>query len=153
MKFGFLVGSRNFIRLFWVSWEVFVCMGRIVTTELPNLVAQRRIDDCSAIHFLHWEFCDLQLSSHQNVPLWVRLYQHFFCKKPLLFSSSSRYHNLGPSESACRHYAYPSAVPLLLAAPLKVHELTWKCFDFLALGFPKALLKYFHQPNILSEFL
>ena len=27
MTFGFLVGSRNFIRLFWVSWEVFVLHG------------------------------------------------------------------------------------------------------------------------------
>ena len=41
--------------------------------------------------------------------------------------------------------AYPNLVPLLLAAPLEVHEMTWKCLDFFALGFPKALLKYFHQ--------
>ena len=27
MTFGFLVGSRNFVRLFWVSWEVFVSHG------------------------------------------------------------------------------------------------------------------------------
>ena len=27
MTFGFLVGSRNFITLFWVSWEVFVLPG------------------------------------------------------------------------------------------------------------------------------
>ena len=69
--------------------------GRIATTALPNLVPPRHIDDCYAIHFLHWAFCDLLLLSHQNFPLWARLYQHVFCKKPSLFSSSSRYRSLG----------------------------------------------------------
>ena len=53
---------------------------------------------------------------------------------------------MGPSESAHIHCAYPNPVPLLLAAPLEVHEMTRKCLDFPALGFPKALLKYFQQP-------
>ena len=88
------------------SLEKFLfCTGMIGTTELPNLVPPRRVDECCVIHFLHWEFCDLQLSSHQNFPLWAGLYQHVFCKKPSLFSSSSRYRNLGLSESECRHYA------------------------------------------------
>ena len=73
----------------------------------------------------------------KNVPLWHGLYQHVFCKKLLLFSSSGRYHNWGPSESAYLHCAYPNRVPLLLATPLEVHEMTWKCLDFLALGFPR----------------
>ena len=41
----------------------------------------------------------------------------------------------------------PNQVPLLLAAPLAIHEMTWKCLDFHALDFSKALLKYFHQPK------
>ena len=86
----------------------------------------------------------------KNIPLWARLYQYVFCKKPLLFSSSSRDHKLGASESAYSHCAYPNPIPLLLGAPWEVHEMTWKCLDFLALGFPKALLKYFHQPNSLG---
>ena len=65
----------------------------------------------------------------------------------VLFSCSSRYHNLARSESAYLHCAYPNPVPLLLAAPLEVHVMSWKCLEFLALGFPKALLKYFHQTN------
>ena len=98
------------------------------------------------IHFLHWECCDLQLSSHRNFPLWARLYQHVFCKKPSLFSSF----NLGPSESACRHHAYhPNPVPLLLAAPLVIHEKNWKCLDIQAQGWHVVLLKYFHRPNFL----
>ena len=108
MTFGFLVGSRNFAKLFWVSCEVFVsheydcihCVAKSCTTT-------RHIDDCFATHFLHWEFCDPLWSSHQNYPLWARLNQWVFCKKPSLFSSWRRYHNLGPSESECRHHAYP----------------------------------------------
>ena len=123
--------------------------GMTVSTVLPNLVPPWHIDECFAIHFLHWEFCDPLQSSRQNVPLWARLHQYVFCKKPLLFSSSSRFHNLGPSESAYIHCAYPNLVPLLLAAPSEDHELTWKCLDFLALGFTKALLKHDHRPNSL----
>ena len=39
------------------------CAGWTVTTQLPSLVPPRHIDDCSAIHFLHSELCDLQLRS------------------------------------------------------------------------------------------
>ena len=85
----------------------------------------------------------------QKFPLWARLYQHVFCKKPSLFSSSSRYRNLGPSESACGHYAYPNPVPLLLATSLVIHEKNWKCLDILAQGFPVALTDYLHRPNFL----
>ena len=89
--------------------------------------------------FFNEIFCDLQLSSHQNFPLWARLHQHVFCKMPSLFSSSSRYRNLDPSESACRHNAYPNTVPLLLAAPWVIHEKNWKCLDIHAQGFSLAL--------------
>ena len=110
----------------------------------PRLAPPQHIDDCCVIHFLHWVLSDKLWSSHQNVPLWVRLYQHVLCKKPLSISSWSIFHSSDPSESAYLHCAYPNPVPLLLEARLEVHG---KCLDFLALGFPKALLKYFHQPN------
>ena len=35
--------------------KILVCTGVIVTNVLPSLVPPRHIDDCSAIHFLHWE--------------------------------------------------------------------------------------------------
>ena len=35
--------------------------GRIATTELPNLLPSRHIDDWYATHFLHREICDPQL--------------------------------------------------------------------------------------------
>ena len=53
-----------------VPEKLLFCTGRIVTTELPNLVPQQRIDD--------W-------SCHQNVLLWAWRYQHFFCEKPRFF--------------------------------------------------------------------
>ena len=91
-----------------------------------------------AIHLLHWEICDPQLSKHQDFPLWV-LYQHVFWKNPSLFSFSSRCRSLGLSESECRHHAYPSPVPLLLAAPLEVHEKKWQYLDAQATGLSKGL--------------
>ena len=124
-------------------------MGRIVTTALRCLVPPQRTDDCVESHILQWEYGDPLLSSHQNVPLWERLYQHVFCKKLSLFLSSSRFRNWGPSESACRHCAYPSPVPLLLATPLVIHEKNWKCLDPQAQGFPVALKEYFRRPNSL----
>ena len=38
-------------------------------------------------------------------------------------------------------------VPLLLAAPVEVHETNWKCVHSSASGLPEALLKHFHQLN------
>ena len=122
MTFGFLVGSKNFFGLFSVFGKYWFYMGMIVSTVLPSLVPLRQIDDCFAIRFLRLEFCDPRQSSHQNVPLWARLYQYIFCKKPSLFLSSSRYRNLGPSESPCRHCAYPEPIPFLVATPLVIHE-------------------------------
>ena len=49
------------------------------------------------------------------------------------------------------HCAYTNPVPFLLATSLVIHEKNWKCLDFLALGFTRALLKYFHQPNSVNS--
>ena len=118
---------------------------------LPSLVPPRHIDDCGVTHILHEELCDPQLSSRQNFPLWARLYQHVFCKKPSLFLSSSRYRYLGPSESEQRKNAYTmltrNQVPLLLATPLAIHEQNWKCLDIQAQGFPVALRDYVHRQS------
>ena len=35
--------------------------GIVLSTVLPSLAPRLRIDDCSAIHFLHWELCDPHL--------------------------------------------------------------------------------------------
>ena len=67
MTFGFLVGSKNFCKLFCVSWEVF-CFTWV---GLKNYVE---------IHILRK---GLWLSNHQNCPLWARLYRCVSCKKPL----------------------------------------------------------------------
>ena len=133
--------------------KILICTGMIVSTVLPSLVPPRHIDDCSAIHFLYRELCDLQYSNHPNVPLLARLYQHVFCKKPFYFLLQAditiwvlrkvRIHTVRTRTRFhyCSRFHW------------KFMRFHWKCLDFLALGFPKALLKYFHQPNSLSEFL
>ena len=55
---------------------------------------------------------------------------------PLSFWFSSRYRNFGPSESACRHCAYP--IPLSLTALKVIHERNVK-----RLG----VLEHFHLPD------
>ena len=102
-------------------------MGRIVTTALPNLVPPRQNDDCYEIHFLHWVFLwSAVIKSPKCSALGTNCASTSFARSPR-YLSSSRYRNLGPSESACRHYAYPNPVPLLLSTPLVIHEKNWKC--------------------------
>ena len=60
MTFGFLVGSRNFIGLFWVSWRDFARVGLLplLSQETP-----RHTGDCSAIHFTkNFLICSNQIS-------------------------------------------------------------------------------------------
>ena len=97
-------------------------------------------------------FCDLQLSDHQHFPLWAQLYQQVFCKKPLLISSSSRYHIFCLSGREHKCCAYPSPIPLLLAPPLVIHEKNWKCLDVHATGFSMTLEKLLSSFNF-SEIL
>ena len=70
-------------------------MGKIVSTEEPNLVPPQRIDDYVETHILRCRLCDLQFFNHQNCPLWTRRYQCVFSKKTSEFSSSNRYCNSG----------------------------------------------------------
>ena len=80
-----------------------------------------------------------RITSPKKNPLWARLYQNIFCKKPSLFSSSCWYRNLSASESACRHYAHPNLFPFLLATPSVIHEKNWKGLDIQAQGgFPRG---------------
>ena len=79
------------------------CTSRIVTTVLPNLLPQRRIDDWCVIHFLHWEFCDPQLFESPKVSASGPTVPAHLLREALLFSSSSRYRSLGLSGSECRY--------------------------------------------------
>ena len=57
MTFGFLVGSRNFIRFFWIVFHGYDCIHCVAKsgTTTAYLVPLRYIGDSSAIHFLHSE--------------------------------------------------------------------------------------------------
>ena len=123
------------------------CTGRTFTTGLLSLAQPRHIGDCSAIHFLHSELCDLQKPNHRNFPLCARLRQRVFCKKPCHYGLQAHFTILDPSESAYTHCADPNPVPRVLVAPMEVHETNWKCLHFSLSSLPDALRKYFHQPN------
>ena len=77
----------------------------------------RRPCDFGPLAYLHWEFCDPQVSNHQIFRFGYDCTSASSCKKPLLFSSSSRCCNMGLSGNVCGHHACPSLVPLLLATP------------------------------------
>ena len=117
MSFGFLVGSRNFIRLFWIYWVVSV----LQVYDCNHCVAK----SCSTTAY-RWLCRDPLLSLRT---LW-----------------SSKFSALGTTVPARLqqealvvfvHYAYPNPVPLLLAAPEVIHEKNWKCLD---------VLEHFHLP-------
>ena len=118
MTFGFLVRSRNF---FWVSWEVlvFYMHGTSVIVTRFTFFTKNFVIRCNQVTKM---FCSGHDCTSTSSVIFV-------------FKQISQF----------GHCAYPNLVPLLLAAPLEVHEVTWKCLYFLALGFPEALLKYFHQ--------
>ena len=60
----------------------------IGSIEWPNLAPRLHIDDCFEIHILHWELCDLLLSSHESSLLDVLHHQSVFFKEPLWSWSS-----------------------------------------------------------------
>ena len=150
MTFGFLVGSRNFIRFFWVCWEVFVshrydcihCVAKVLYHHGKSMIVPRFtfltknfVIRCDQVTKMFRSGHDCTSTSSARSPCYFRLQANitmWVLRKVRLFTVLTR-----------------TRVPLLLAAPLEVHEMTWKCLDFLALGLPTALLKYFHEPNSL----
>ena len=107
-------------------------VGMFVSTVLPSLVPPRHIDDCFAIHVLHWEFCDplckMFRSGHDCTSTSSARSPCYFCLQAAITNWVLR-------KVHKEHCAYPDLLPLLLAAPLEIHETNWKGFDFLALGF------------------
>ena len=146
MTFGFPVGTRNFIRFFQVSWGDFVLHGYDCTsTVLPSFVPPRHIDDCFAVHFLHRILWSAVVKSPKSSALGTSVPVRRLQEALVIFVFNITIWVLRKVRIYTVRTRIP--VPLLLAAPLEVHEMTWKCLDFPALGFSKALLKYFHQPN------
>ena len=121
MTLRFLVGSRNFMRFFWGSWEF--CTGKIVTTDLKNLVPQQRIHDDYVIHFLHWELCDLKLSSHQNFPAPSTTTTGASSARSPRYLRPRTDIAIWVIGSVCLHCAHPNPVRLLLAIHWKF--MTW----------------------------
>ena len=89
MASGFLSGSKNFCKLFWVSCEVFVFARIRLDPSAPRL----RIDDCFETRNSRLGPCGLLLSSHRSLQLEVRLRHCVYCTGPLYFWSFYRSRN------------------------------------------------------------
>ena len=81
--------------------------------------------------------------SAQGTTVPVRLLQ-----QALVILSSNMYRNLGPSESACRHYADPNPVPLLLADSIGRSREELEVI-IQAQGSSVALTDHVHRPHSL----
>ena len=125
MTFGFPVGSRNFCRLVWVSWEKFLfCTDRIATTELPNLAPQQRTDDHAATH-IPPPNTPRPAAIKPNLPaLGTTRPVHLLQEALVIFGSE------------CRYCACLDPVPLLLEAPLVIHEKSWESIDVVEHSYP-----------------
>ena len=128
---------RTFVSSFPFPEKFLFCTDKIEFIELPSLVPLLRIDDCFEIHILHWELCDLLLSSHRFFPLWAGLYHCVFCKKPSQFWFSSRCRNFGPSGSEHNYCASP--ITLVLAALNLIHEKNSRVRPWSRKGVPRTL--------------
>ena len=121
MTFGFLVGSRNFCKLFWVSWEVFVlhgddcnhCVAKSCTTTAYRWLLR---DSLSSLRTLWSAVIKSPKFSALGTTALVRLLQEaivIFVLKQI-------------SKFGC---AYPSPILLLLATPKAIHEKNWESIE------------------------
>ena len=147
MTFGFLVGSKNFIKFFWVSWEDFDLHGY----DCIHCVAK----SCTTTA-CRWLFRD-SLSSLKT--LWSAVIKSPKCcalgtTKPARISARSPY------------YFRQADITIWVLRKVRLHTVLtrtrfhfysrfrWKFMRWLGSVltsllwvFPKALLKCFHQPN------
>ena len=60
MTFGFSDSRETFVSSFLFLEKFWFCGDKIESIELPNVVPRLHLDDCSKIHILHEELCDLK---------------------------------------------------------------------------------------------
>ena len=89
------------------------------------------------IRILHEELCDPRLLNYQNFPLWARLAPvRLLQEVVVIFSLQADVTISVFREVSNRCCAYPSLVPLLLAAPLVIHEKRWESIDVVEHSYP-----------------
>ena len=74
MTFGFLVGSRTFVRSFVFPEKFLFYADMPGSIGWPSPAPRLRIDDCFEIRNCRLGPCDLLLSSHQNFQHEVQLH-------------------------------------------------------------------------------
>ena len=149
MTFGFLVGSRNFIRFFWVSWEDFI-FTRVGLYPLCCQILYH--NGISMIVAWFTFFTDLQFLITKIFRFGYDCTSTSSAGSPFLFRLQADIAIWVFREVSVRHCACPSPVPLLLATPVVIHEKNWKCLVPQAQGFTVAIKDYFHR-QIFSELL
>ena len=151
MTFGFLVGSKNFIKFFCVSWEVFVlhgydcvhCVAKSCTTTAYRWLFR---DSLSSLRTLWSAVIELPACSPLSTTVPARLLQEALVM--FVFKQISQFGSFGKCEHV--HCACPSPVPLFFARDSI--DNSWEELEVSrcpSAGFPVALKDYFHRPNFL----
>ena len=137
MTFGFLVGSRNFCRLFWVSWEVFVSHGydcihyvaKSCTHHGISMIVPRFAFFTRIFVFRCDQVSKMIRSGHDCAST-------SSARSPCNFSSQADVTTTVLREVRKDTVLNPSLVPLLLAAPLVIHEKSWESIDVVEHSYP-----------------
>ena len=125
----------------------------IVSTVLPSLVPPRHIDDCSAIHNLHWELCDLRWWSHQNVPLKGTTVPARLLQEALVifvFKQISQFGSFGRCENTL---CLPEPRSTFARGSIGNSWEELAVSRYPSSRYPVALKDYVHRLNSLSEIL
>ena len=124
MTFGSLVGSRNFIRLVWVSWEVFNhCVAKSCTTTAYRSLFP---DSLSSLRILWSSVIISQNFSSFGMTVPARPLQEVHV---IFVKQISQFGSFGKS--------------------FVIHEKNWRCLHVQAQGFSVALKDNFHPPSFL----
>ena len=129
MTFGFLVGSRNFISM------IIHCVAKFCTTTAYRWLFRGSLSSLRT-------FWSAVIMSPKCSALGTTVPARLLQEDLVIFVLRTV------------HCGYPNPVPLLLAAPLEVHEMTCRCLDFLALGFANQAIhaKYLFVLLLIHHF-
>ena len=117
------VGSSGFLEKF------LFCMGKIFPLCCQVLYHNGVSMIVAGLTFFTKNFVIRGYQITENFRLGHDCTSTSFARSPCYFLSSSRCHNFGLSRSEKRYCAYLDPVPLLLAAPLVIHEESWESVD------------------------
>ena len=147
MTCGFLVGSRNFIGLFWVSCEAFVLHGKdcnhwVAKSCATTVYRWLLRDSLSSLGTLWSAVIKSPKLSALDTTALARLLQEALVI--FVFKHISQFGSFGKCvNTLCLHEPGSTYARGSIGSSWDELEVSWlPCSDF-----PKSVLKYFHQPN------